>query len=175
MIILIFGQPTSGKTTLSKNIVDNVEKNYGETYLIDGDDFRKFTKNNDYSKQGRYLNLKSAFDMALSYEKKGINVILSFVAPLKELRDYLDENTQREYVEIYLHNESNRGRRDYFVDYFELPTYFRLDNVFFQVTIKDKDKTDFRHKYCFVRTDNEDFNEIDIKNLIIKHVFDLKF
>jgi adenylate kinase family enzyme len=116
MIILIYGQPASGKTTLANELIDL----YGRSINIDGDAWRDVTKNKDYSDAGRKLNLKGAFDAALYLETQGFTVILSFVTPFKEMRTYLAENAM-EYRQIYLTYSEDRGRNLNFAKSFEEP------------------------------------------------------
>jgi adenylylsulfate kinase len=126
MIILLFGQPASGKTTLSNELKSKI---YSSSLVqIDGDEWREVTKNKDYSKEGRLLNLKGAFDMAIYLEKKGFQIILSFVTPFEELRSYLAENGQ-EVAQIYLTYSGDRGRNMNFAKEFEEPTgdYLKID------------------------------------------------
>lgn len=122
MIVLLFGQPASGKTTLA----DKFE--YNNQIRIDGDRWRDITQNKDYSKEGRLKNLKGAFDMALYLEKEGFLPILSFVTPYEELRQYLSEKSE-EFVQIYLTYNTDRGRNSYFATEFENPSgsYLHLD------------------------------------------------
>ena len=87
MIILLYGQPASGKTTLSNKLkIMLAPKNIIQ---IDGDKWRDITKNKDYSREGRLKNLNRASDIAhyLSREKP---VILSLIYPYQEARDYLN-------------------------------------------------------------------------------------
>ena len=121
MIILLYGQPASGKTTLSNELMRIYDKE--DAIQIDGDKWRDVTKNKDYSKEGRNRNLKGAFDMAIYLERAGYMPILSFVTPYKEYRKYLSENSNK-LVEIYLfYNENvDRGRNDYFAKDFETPS-----------------------------------------------------
>jgi adenylylsulfate kinase len=120
MIILFYGQPASGKTTLADAYVRrNWEKHLG-IIRIDGDKWRDITKNKDYSKEGRIKNLKGAFDMALYLEMLGYTPILSFVTPYDELRQYLQDNSAN-LIEIYLYYNDDRGRSDYFAKDFEIP------------------------------------------------------
>jgi adenylylsulfate kinase len=119
MVILFYGQPASGKTTLADKYV-NI---YGEfkTIRIDGDKWREVTNNKNYSKDGRIANLKGAFDMALYLEKEGFCPILSFVTPYEELREYLNKNSIK-YASIYLFYDGDRGRNDKFANDFEKPS-----------------------------------------------------
>ena len=125
MIILIMGQPASGKTTLAQEFIrikEEERKFFQEPrYInIDGDKWRNITKNKDYSKEGRLRNLKGAFDMALYLETIEIIPIISMVTPYQELRDYLSKNSQR-LVQIYLEYNVDRGRNDKFALDFEKP------------------------------------------------------
>ena len=120
MIILFFGQPACGKTTLADAFLNDNGEYFWNFIRIDGDKWRDVTKNKDYSKEGRVRNLKGAFDMALYLEKDDYIPILSFVTPYEELRDYLRENC-KELLEIYLEYEEDRGRNDRFALDFEKP------------------------------------------------------
>ena len=122
MIILLFGQPASGKTTLADKL------DYDKQVRIDGDRWRDITQNKDYSKEGRLRNLKGAFDMALYLEKEGFLPILSFVTPYEELRQYLNEKSSA-LVQIYLTYNTDRGRNSYFATEFDQPSgsYLHLD------------------------------------------------
>jgi adenylylsulfate kinase len=114
MIILLYGQPASGKTTLANKLKEDIENHT----MIDGDRWRDVTQNKDYSKEGRLRNLKGAFDMALYLEKEGFTPILSFVTPYQELRSYLSENANKLY-QIYLKYSEDRGRNMKFANDFE--------------------------------------------------------
>ena len=124
MVILFFGQPTSGKTTLADAFMSKmctIDKFY-HCIRIDGDEWRETTKNKDYSKEGRISNQKSAFAAAKLLDKKFINVVLSFVSPYKEVREYLQEHSNVKMIYLnHFHLIEDRGRNMYFVDDFEKP------------------------------------------------------
>lgn len=122
MIILLYGQPASGKTTLSKELM-RIYHNQ-DVIQIDGDKWRDVTKNKDYSREGRNRNLKGAFDMAIYLEKEGFMPILSFVTPYEEYRKYLAENSNK-LIEIYLsyNSDVDRGRNMNFAKDFEQPSH----------------------------------------------------
>jgi adenylylsulfate kinase-like enzyme len=112
MIIALFGQPNSGKTTLAKQFLSC--KN------IDGDELRDLFANKDYSREGRIRNLNRASDIAHYLHRHGNNVTLSLVYPYKEARDYL-RSLEPETKFIYLTYELDRGREQFHVEDFEYP------------------------------------------------------
>jgi len=120
MIIVIFGQPGSGKTTLAKKFVAE------GFHHIDGDQLRDVFKNKDYSREGRIKNLKTASDIAHYLNKvKEHNVVVSVAYPYEEAREYLNKLT-RDLKWIYLIYEEDRGKDEFKVADFELP---HMDNI----------------------------------------------
>jgi len=112
MIIVLFGQPHSGKTTLANSI--------NADYYIDGDHLRTMFKNKDYSKQGRINNLNRASDIATYLHYNNNDVILSLVYPYKEARDYLNSLVS-DVKWIYLTYTEPRGREEFHVADFDEP------------------------------------------------------
>lgn len=111
MIVVLFGQPHSGKTTLAKQ--------FPSFKNIDGDELRELFANKDYSREGRVKNLNRASDIAHYLHKHGDNVILSLVYPYKECRDYLRSlNPETKFV--YLYYNEQRGREQFHVKDFEI-------------------------------------------------------
>jgi adenylylsulfate kinase-like enzyme len=117
MIIVLFGQPHSGKSTLA-NVL---EKQLEDTAIIDGDSFREVFNNTDYSKKGRIKNLTKACDIGYYLVKTGIkkNLIFSMVFPYQEVRDYL-RSLMPEAKFFYLTYDTPRGREKFHVEDFEL-------------------------------------------------------
>jgi len=116
MIIVLFGQPHSGKSTIANRILkDNI------TFVnIDGDKLRELFVNKDYSKEGRIKNLNRASDIAHYLNATGNSVILSLVYPYKETRDYLRSLTDDIYW-VHLTYEGERGRENFHVKDFDYP------------------------------------------------------
>jgi GTPase SAR1 family protein len=112
MIIALFGQPHSGKSTIANQFPDHVN--------IDGDQLRKIFANKDYSREGRIKNLNRASDIAHYLNSVGKSVTLSLVYPYKEAREYLNSLTP-DVRWVYLHYDGERGREGFHVGDFDKP------------------------------------------------------
>ena len=114
MIVVLFGQPHSGKSTLANNF------HMPRSVNIDGDKLRELFENKDFSREGRIKNLNKASDIAIFLNSIHKNVVLSLVYPYKESRDYLNSLSKDVYW-IYLTYEGGRGRESFHVLDFEQP------------------------------------------------------
>lgn len=119
MIIVLFGQPCTGKTTLANHILIMNRP----AILIDGDDLRSVFNNKDYSKQGRINNIQRAIDIALwHHEKYQHNVIMSLIFPYQIQREILNNLKQPAYFIYLVKNDDDiRGREKYQAADFEIP------------------------------------------------------
>jgi adenylylsulfate kinase-like enzyme len=113
MILVLFGQPHSGKSTIANE--------FSAYHNIDGDKLRELFQNNDYSKEGRIKNLNRASDIAHYLHNQGKDIILSLVYPYKEARDYL-RSLKSEVKFVYLTYDDIRGRENFHVIDFDAPT-----------------------------------------------------
>jgi GTPase SAR1 family protein len=111
MIIVLFGQPHSGKSTLAAEL---------NAHNIDGDKLRELFSNKDYSREGRIKNLNRASDIAHYLNSVGEVVVLSLVYPYKEARDYLNSLTN-DVLWVYLIYSGERGRENFHVKDFDTP------------------------------------------------------
>ena len=127
MIYLFTGQPHSGKTTLSRHLAKVISTINPEKpiHVIDGDDFRKIYKNIDYSEKGRTSNITTAHRVAIYLNSIDCDVIIAMVSPFKELRDDLKENYGA--IEIYVHTSEIRGRENFHVNNYEIPSANFID------------------------------------------------
>ena len=121
MIYVLYGQPGSGKTTLSQLLSTQIQHRFdgNEAVIIDGDEFRKIFNQTDYSPKGRKNNIRAANSVATYISKVNtVDVIVALVNPYEHLRAELKANNSQ-VVEIHLW--SNRDlRREYHVDNFEV-------------------------------------------------------
>jgi adenylylsulfate kinase-like enzyme len=116
------GQPGSGKTVLSLRLKEYLEQEYGqEVFHIDGDQLRLLFKNINYGREGREENIKRAQDIAKFIHSQGYDVIVSLVAPYKEMRDKFKEELKTGFVEFYVHTTDIRGREHFHTDEYESP------------------------------------------------------
>mgnify|MGYP000197437746 CR=1 FL=1 len=67
MIYVLYGQPSSGKTTLGSLLAGHLDT----PFIIDGDEFREMFTNKNYGKEGREENIRNANAVATYLNKKG--------------------------------------------------------------------------------------------------------
>ena len=120
MIYLLYGQPGSGKTTLGNRLAKHLRSlpfNGCDPVMIDGDEFRKLFINKNYSKRGRYQNIRNANAVA-TYADKVLSrdVIVTLVNPYQLLRDELKLNNR---VTDILLVSTRSLRKEYHVQDFE--------------------------------------------------------
>ena len=126
MIYVLYGQPGSGKTTISKLLADHLDT----PHLIDGDKFRTMFHNRGsrlykdkaagYSEEGRILNITRANAVATYLHKTGErDVILAFVNPYVDIRCNLIAHNPGQVRLIYLSTERD-VRKSFHVDVFEI-------------------------------------------------------
>jgi len=113
MIYWFYGQPGSGKTTLGNALKEKLlnQYEYRNIIRIDGDEMRKIFQNKDYSEQGRRNNLRKVNDLIRFLYHKDYTVIVSVVAPYKDVRDEIKDLNP---TMIYLHTSEIRGKEEYF-------------------------------------------------------------
>ena len=130
MIYVLYGQPGSGKTTLSELLCTHIQHQPqgNEAVVIDGDKFRTIFKQTDYSPKGRKNNIRAANTVATYISQvNNVDVILALVNPYERLRVELRANNSQ-VIEILL--ESDRDlRREHHVDYFESGTPEHIINT----------------------------------------------
>lgn len=139
-IIWLTGQPGSGKTVLGQMLYNYYEKKKIKVIMIDGDDLREKTGNFDYTPEGRNKNILNAQMLARYLFKSGFTVIVSLVAPYRELREEFKKEFGSLITEIYVHCEDERGREEYHVKNYEPP----LKNFLDLDTTEDSAKQSFK-------------------------------
>lgn len=123
MIIILTGQPHSGKTTIANYLKTALQTSFidGKVYNIDGDDLREILDNKDYSEQGRRKNIETAHAIAKYLQKQNHlnHIIISLVSPFRDLREKL--KSEFDCKEFYIHTTQIRGRENFHVANYEMP------------------------------------------------------
>jgi len=127
MIIILTGQPNSGKTTLALELIHQLHETRKDVtaVTIDGDTLRAVTRNVDYSKTGRRKNVLTANNLAINSDTTNDYTVVALVSPFRDLRESLKDNNKHVVKEVYLH--SNRLREGKMVEYYEPPLTNYLD------------------------------------------------
>ena len=119
MIYWFTGQPGHGKTTLAKAMLDHLAAQGIKAFHVDGDDLRALTTNADYSRGGRENNIRRAQLLAHYLQSKGHTVVVSLVAPYRDIREEL--KAAAEVTEVYVHTTETRGREEKHASDYEAP------------------------------------------------------
>lgn len=128
MVYWFTGQPGHGKTVLSLALKDYLETNHDEQVIhIDGDDLRDIFQNKDYSKEGRIKNITFAQGLAKFCHLKGFDVVVSVVAPYKDVRDSFKQDMGKSMVELYVHTTEVRERDQFHSPDYVVPTENFID------------------------------------------------
>ena len=129
--IWLTGQPASGKTTLANMLIDYFSKNEqkNDYYNIDGDDLRDLFQNKDYSREGRFANIRLGMSIAAYLINKNKTPIISLVSPYRELRE--EFKSKYKVLEVYLFTTEIRGRENFFVKDYEKPlrNFIKIDTT----------------------------------------------
>jgi adenylylsulfate kinase len=119
MIYWFTGQPGHGKTTLALALIEHLRTQGTEPFHVDGDDLRALTANADYSRAGREANIRRAQTIAHYLQNQGRTVVVSLVAPYRDIREELKAHAQ--VTEVYVHTTERRGREEKHAKDYEPP------------------------------------------------------
>lgn len=100
----VTGLSGSGKTTIAKNIKGKIERKYGPTILINGDDLRQYFSLNGYSKSER---IKIAYKYSKLFKHitdQNINVIYATVGLVNKIRNIF-QNSVKNFFVIYIKSD----------------------------------------------------------------------
>jgi len=97
----ITGLPGSGKTSIAKNIHKSIEKKYGKTIEISGDDLRKLFLFNKYDLKNRKIYAKQYSKFCKFLVDRKLNVIFSTVSLFHDVQKWNREHISN-YYEIFV-------------------------------------------------------------------------
>jgi adenylylsulfate kinase len=119
MIYWFTGQPGHGKTTLALALIEHLRAHGTKPFHVDGDDLRALTANADYSRAGREANIRRAQTIAHYLQNQGRTVVVSLVAPYRDIREELKAHA--DVTEVYVHTTEQRGREEKHAQDYEPP------------------------------------------------------
>ena len=101
IVFWITGLPGSGKSGISKNIFNNVEKLYGPTLRMSGNKFREIFGLKGYTKQERLQIGFKYHEYCKKISKLGFNVLFDVVCLFEKIRKK-NRKYLKNYLEIYI-------------------------------------------------------------------------
>ena len=104
ILFWVTGLSGSGKTTISKKIHNDIQKLYGPTLLISGDDVREIFDFKDYSAPKRYSLVMKYSKFAKFITNQNINLIFAVVGMMEKVRSWNKKNITN-YLEIYIKSD----------------------------------------------------------------------
>ena len=104
IVFWITGLSGSGKSTIGNFIKKYIDKNYGKTVIIHGDDIRNIYHLRKYKKKERLKLGISNSNLCKLISSQGINVIFTTVGLFYELHKYNRSNIKN-YIEIYVKSD----------------------------------------------------------------------
>ena len=125
MILMLTGQPGSGKTTIAKELI----KDSINTVILDGDMLRVMFNNYDYTKIGREINFNNLLLLIKVFDEMGYNIIIAMVLPYQKLRNII--KSLYETIEIFLSTSEIRGKENFHVLNYEksINNYTEIDTT----------------------------------------------
>ena len=101
ILFWITGLPGSGKTTVAIRIKNDIQKLYGPTIVVSGDNLRKIFGFNKYTSQERIALSRKFNNFAKFITNRKINLIFAVVGMIHSARNWNRINIDN-YIEIYI-------------------------------------------------------------------------
>ena len=104
LILWITGLSGSGKSTIGVKLKKLIERKYGKTVIIHGDDVRKIYNNKSYSISDRLKLGISNSNLCKLISDQNVNVVFTTVGLFHELFNYNRKNLDN-YIEIFIKSD----------------------------------------------------------------------
>jgi cytidine diphosphoramidate kinase len=106
----ITGLSATGKTTLSKLLVDNFHASGRVVIHLDGDELRQVLSDNAYTREERIALGMRYSRLCKLLTSQGFDVVISVIGLFKELHTWNRENIQN-YIEVFIDTPLNELKR----------------------------------------------------------------
>ena len=100
-----------GKSVIGEKLKVLIEKEYGTTLIIHGDDIRNIFKFKFYSRSKRLKLGKSYSDLCKLISEQGLHVVYTTVGLFYELHKYNRRNLKN-YIEIFIKTDLNKLKKN---------------------------------------------------------------
>lgn len=100
-VIWFTGLSGSGKSTISKQVYEQLKNKKIKVEHLDGDKIRDILPGTGFSKEARDEHIRRVGLLASMLEKKGITVVCSFVSPYEEARQFV-RGLCDSFIEVYV-------------------------------------------------------------------------
>lgn len=104
IVFWITGLSGSGKSTIGEKLKTLLEKKFGKTLIIHGDEIRNIYGFKQYEKKSRLKLGKSNSNLCKLITDQGVNIIFTTVGLFHKLHQYNRANIKN-YVEIYIKSD----------------------------------------------------------------------
>jgi len=101
ILFWVTGLAGTGKTSISKLLKIRIEKKFGPTIVLSGDDLRKIFNLNSYDKKSRLEVGKKYSHFLKKITDQKINIIFAVIGMFSSLRQWNKKNIKN-YVEIFI-------------------------------------------------------------------------
>ena len=105
ILFWITGLSGTGKSTLGDLIFPKINKIYGPTIIVHGDDFRNIWNLKSYDNKSRYENCKKYIEFCKYMTDQNVNVIFTVIGMFEKIRQWNRKNIKN-YIEIYIAKEN---------------------------------------------------------------------
>ena len=100
-VVFFTGLSGSGKTTIGKEVCDQLRKKGQKVIMLDGDEIRKFFPNTGFDEASRKRHNLNVGYMASFFQQQGVTCVVTMIAPYADVRDSIRETCEN-YVEVYI-------------------------------------------------------------------------
>lgn len=120
-VFWITGLSGSGKSTIGEHLKKMINKNYGKTIIIHGDNIRDIFQLKFYTKSKRLKLGKSYSDLCKLIIEQNINIIFTTVGLFNELFLYNRKNLKN-YLEIYIKTDIEKLKKNKSKTFYKIKT-----------------------------------------------------